>query len=419
MFGSPQMAFNTLIILPLAAFGVYLFLLRSILRERHPLPLPILLALMIGLKIAIDVSVTMINGYFLPPGLMEYLADVPKFESLGDILSNYVKRAKMLTTHSGTHPPGPVLVLWLATRLFGYHGMVKAVLIVITAPLSLIFICFLAKQFYNDDRVAIYTLALYLMTPSIILLTAVCMDAFFAVFLILSIYLFFHSLKKGSIMFAVLTGISFGVSMLLTFSTTFLGVYFIILTVLTYFTNRKEFLKHLSVLLISGAVFCVFYLLLYFLTGYNFLACLRGAILIDEKGSLHHSGCGTGYEDLSRYLFISWTNLFAFFSGIGLPTATLWFREVGSTIRNAFRGQEFPGFLLAYVIALILITFSTLYTTETERIWMFMAPFILIPAAANLRKQTSKKQNERMLYVVIVMLFLQTLAFEIFLDTLW
>ena len=195
--------------------------------------------------------------------------------------------------------------------------------------------------------------------------------------------------------------------------------------ILTYFNNRQEFRNYLTVLLISGGVFCVFYLLLYLLTGYNFLACLRCAILIDEKGSLHHSGCGTGYETLSRYFFLSVTNLFAFFSCIGVPIATLWFRKVGNTVRNAFlrraetEGYPYNNYLLAYVIVLIGTAFATLYTLETERIWIFMAPFLLIPAAKNLLLYVEEKKNQRMFYIVTIMLCIQTLAFEILIDTRW
>ena len=50
-----------------------------------------------GLKIAIDVSVTMNNELLLPPitehGVAQYLTDVPKFYSLGDILRNYTAKA--------------------------------------------------------------------------------------------------------------------------------------------------------------------------------------------------------------------------------------------------------------------------------------------------------------------------------------
>ena len=57
--------------------------------------------------------------------------------------------------------------------------------------------------------------------------------------------------------------------------------------------------------------------------------------------------------------------------------------------------SESINFLLAYVSSLIPIGFSTLYTAETERIWIFMAPFILIPTAKHLKKHIDLRQNHR------------------------
>jgi hypothetical protein len=422
LFGGPDLNLNRWITLPIIAFGAYLFLVRSAFKAEHPIPAPILLSLFMGLKVMIDVSVTMINGCFLPPdtdhGVAQYFADVPKFDGVQDILRSYVSKMKRLTTHSGTHPPGPVFVLWLATRLFGYDRMVKAFLIILASPLVLIPIYLLAERLYGG-RAALYMLTIYLVTPSLVLLTATCMDAFFAVFLVLSVYLFFESSWRGSAALAVLTGLSLAFSMFLTFATTFLGVYFIALTTLAFFWERERFKDYLTALLISGGTFCTVYLLMYRLTGYNILACLDMAIEIDEKGSLHHSGCGTGYETLSRYLFISGTNLFAFFSGIGVPTTALWLREAVDAVQKAFSKRRFSIFLLAYIMTLIPIAFSTLYTAETERIWMFMAPFVLIPAAGNLEGYIERTGRRWMLYVVISILYLQTLALEILINTLW
>ena len=61
------------------------------------IPTPIILAVAMGLKIAIDVSVTLNNEVLLRPitehGVAQYLTDVPKFYSLGDILRNYTAKA--------------------------------------------------------------------------------------------------------------------------------------------------------------------------------------------------------------------------------------------------------------------------------------------------------------------------------------
>ena len=69
--------------LPIGVFGIYLFLLQSVLQSDHPIPLPVLLALFIGLKMLIDVSVTMINEVFLPPGIKEYINDVSQLRLQG------------------------------------------------------------------------------------------------------------------------------------------------------------------------------------------------------------------------------------------------------------------------------------------------------------------------------------------------
>ena len=83
---------------------------------------------------------------------------------------------------------------------------------------------------------------------------------------------------------------------------------------------------------------------MYVTTGYNAISCLMGAVYIDEHGSTNHGGLGTGYETLPRYLFISATNFFAFFSCLGTITVTLWARELIETIQQIaslkFKGSD-------------------------------------------------------------------------------
>jgi hypothetical protein len=65
-----------------------------------------------------------------------------------------------------------------------------------------------------------------------------------------------------------------------------------------------------------------------------------------------------------------------------------------------------------------------LYTLEVERIWMFMTPFVLIPAAKHLEnliepRGKRRRQNLRLFYGVATLLCIQILAFEILLNTRW
>ena len=66
---------------------------------------------------------------------------------------------------------------------------------------------------------------------------------------------------------------------------------------------------------------------------------------------------------------------------------TVWLRQVVRTIRDSSRGEPIDIYVIGYLISLLVITFSTLFTMEVERVWIFMAPFVLIPVAKHLSQR--------------------------------
>ena len=194
-------------------------------------------------------------------------------------------------------------------------------------------------------------------------------------------------------LYSLLTGVSLALGMFMTYSTVVVGVFLCIIPLL----ERKRFVQYLKVLLFAAAGFIGFYLLLFVLTGFRPIEALLAAIAKDEMGM------GTGYESLSRYLHLSFANVFAFLIGVGLPITAVWCRQVVSTIAEWRReavtsGQEsdgaaipwilchekLDGFVIGFLITLLFFTFSTLFTMEVERIWIFMVPFFVIPVAKHL-----------------------------------
>lgn len=422
LYSRVDIHFDGWVILPLIALGIYFLVFRTIFTARQPIPLPIILVLVIALKVALDVSIAMIDGGLPALGEpinkeVEYYSDVPRVEGIREFLHDYVDLAPTLSLHSGTHPPGGALFIWTVARIFSYDLLTAAFAIILFSTLSVIPMYLLANQLHGQ-KVGYYTLALYLITPNLVLFTATSMDGVFTVFPIWSVYLFYRALAKKPVRNAILTGIALSLAMFLNFTATFIGAYFIVVTILTFLTNRERFQIHLKVLLIAGATFIAFYFMMYRATGYNLLASLRVAIAKDE-GLM-----GTGYESVSRYLFISVANIFAFFICVGVPTTTLWVKEVISSARQAFQRIFLDNYLLAYVIMLVIIDFAALYTLEVERIWMFMTPFVLIPTAKHLENVTKprgkkRRQNLRLFYGVATLLCIQILAFEILLNTRW
>ena len=103
----------------------------------------------------------------------------------------------------------------------------------------------------------------------------------------------------------------------------------------------------------------------------------------------------------------------------GIPTTALWIRETGRNITEGLRRTKFDSFLIANVIWIIGVAFSTLFTLEVERIWMFMLPFILIPVGKHLAEYIEERKSHGMFYFAASLLWTQIIAFEVLLNTRW
>ena len=402
--------------------------------------------------IAIHVSVAQIDGYreyeqegekkrvltLLEPYTrtsLEYYGDVPRVDELGigRFLRDYSKPElfNTLSGHTRTHPPGGVLFLWHVSGLFGYNLVSASLLSIIFTALTVIPIYRLGEHLYGE-KVGRYALLLFLITPNFVMFTGTSMDGPFSVFPILSVYLFYKARDQETIPdqkwyewrpYSLLTGLSLALGMFMTYSTVVVGVFLCVIALL----ERKQFVQYLKVLLFAAVGFIGFYLLLYVLTGFRPIEALWAAIKKDE------AGMGTGYESIGRYFHLSFANLFAFLIGVGLPITTLWLRQIVSTVQEwrqntdaseqARTGTRMPWilrfeasdtFVIGFLITLLYFTFSTLFTMEVERIWIFMVPFFVIPVAKHL---TERPKSD--LYWVAGILVVQLIVSEVLLYTYW
>ncbi len=424
LYAQPQTDLSLWLLPALVVLVAFLLLCYKFFLQRS-LPSTWLLLISIGFFLAISISVAMIDGYrevngqqlpaFLEPYTRtryEYYSDVPKVDQLGllSFMRDYAKPElfSTLSGHAQTHPPGGILFLWIISKLFGYNLLAASLGSVVFTSLTVIPIYLLAKKLYGES-IGRYTLALFLITPNFVMFTVTSMDGPFTVFPILSLYLFYKG--KGSeraIRYGVLTGISLSCGMLMTYSTVFIGLFFSVVILLTLIVDRKEFRRILTLLLIAGVTFIAFYLLIFLFTGFNLIEALQASIRKDR------AALGTGYETMGLYLNLSVGNLFAFLIGVGIPMTTVWLRQVVQTIRDGKRGKPIDIYVIGYLISLLAIAFSALFTMEVERVWIFMVPFILIPVAKHL-----SQRNIADFYWVAGLSCLQLVLFEVTLYTYW
>ena len=403
--------------------------------------------------LAIHISVAQIDGYreyeedgekkriltLLEPYTrtsLEYYGDVPRVEELGirRFLRDYSKPELFdtLSGHTRTHPPGGVLFLWHVSGLFGYNLISASLVSIIFTALTVIPIYRLGAHLYGE-KVGRYALLLFLVTPNFVMFTGTSMDGPFSVFPILSIYLFYKARERETIpdqkwhefrIYSLLTGLSLALGMFMTYSTVVVGVFLCVLALL----ERKQFRQYLKVLLFAASGFIGFYLLLFVLTGFRPIEALWAAIKKDEMGM------GTGYESIGRYFHLSFANLFAFLIGVGFPITLVWLREIVSALKEwkqntasseqesnqtriipwIFRHEKLDTFVIGFLITLLFFTFSTLFTMEVERIWIFMVPFFVIPVAKHL---TPRPVSD--FYWVVGILVAQLIVSEALLYTYW
>ena len=398
--------------------------------------------------IAIHISVAQIDGYreieregektriltLLEPYTrtsLEYYGDVPRVDELGirRFLRDYSKPEVFdtLSGHTRTHPPGGVLFLWHVSALFGYNLVSASLISIIFTALTVIPIYRLGEHLYGE-KVGRYALLLFLITPNFVMFTGTSMDGPFSVFPILSVYLFYIARDQETIPdqkwyeyrpYSLLTGLALALGMFMTYSTVVVGVFLCVIAIL----ERSRFLQYLKVLLFASIGFIGFYLLLFVLTGFRPIEALWAAIKKDEMGM------GTGYESVGRYFHLSFANLFAFLIGVGLPITTVWLRQIVSTVKEwrqradasegtrapwIFRFEESDTFVIGFLITLLYFTFSTLFTMEVERIWIFMVPFFVIPVAKHL---VARPLSD--LYWVAGILTVQLIVSEVLLYTYW
>ncbi|HJX34505.1 MAG TPA: hypothetical protein VJ373_04945, partial [Desulfatiglandales bacterium] len=258
-----------------------------------------------------------------------------------------------------------------------------------------------------------YALAIFLIVPNFVMFTTTSMDGPFSFFPIWAVYFFFHSIReKHKIPWAALTGLAIALGMFMTYATFFLGLFFGVVLLLSLVFNRSLFKQELIILIIAFFIFVTFYLVLFIMTGFNFFEALSLSIKQNQLMM------GKGYPSLIHYLQISLANLIIFLISVGVPLSVVWFRTCLISLKRFRDGGISDFFVIGFMISLVLIAFSTLFSMEVERIWIFMVPFVVIPAANHLNYLSISRGNFAF-YLVSGLMCLQIVLSEAILWTYW
>jgi hypothetical protein len=400
----------TFLVFPLIVFAGWSAIIRQTLRR----PIPDLLFLLYGFfaVLLLNVTVSMMDGntdaIWKPfSRRSEYFQDVSAVHAIVPFLRGYVQNLHLYSLHTRTHPPGAVLLLYLSAQILGPGIKAAAWTAIVIAASGIVPFYLLARRL-SGPRIASLAMALYALTPSLVLFGATSMDGVFLVPLLWSIYFLQRAITENEITHAIAAGLTLTISLMFSYVTVCVGAMMFIYAILEWLQNKKSLAFILRSLAICIAIIAAVLAAIYFLTGFNYLACFARSRFYD------HYTMQTFSIPFGRSMDISFSNLLAFLIGLGLPIVVLWARETIGSFNPSTAAHRFN---IAAILSVLTFSFAHLFTHETERIWLFFIPPPLIASANWIARQGSLEQ--RLLKWAMGLMLLQTMLFQWILFTIW
>ncbi len=411
----PQAIF---LVFPVLVYGGWmLFIRRAIARKMAD---AIVLPVAVLAVLAMNATTAMMDGgadaIWKPFGFYlrgaEFFGDVPAVRATGIIafLRGYVHNLYHYSIHTRTHPPGPVLVLYFVSCLFGPGAAAASwAAVVITATAVVPF--YLLVRRLAGRQIATVAMALYVVTPSLVIYGATSMDGVTLVALLWTMYFLQRAIDKPGIGIGIMAGVSVAVSLMMSYVLVCVGTLAMIYALLEMTANRGKILSVAACFVCVLAVPIVAFASLHKATGFDLIKCFEASRYYD------HYIMRTFHISFPRYVDISFSNLIAFLIGIGFPVVILWGRQTALSMKFRPYWTAADRFNIAGAICVLVFSFVRLFTHETERIWLFFIPPALLGAAAWI--VSTGGQSQRLREWAMGLMFMQTWLFQLLLLTLW
>jgi len=345
----------------------------------------------------------------------EYYADLPKIKGLGNFLRDYVSLMPSLSLHAHTHPPGGDVFLYLIKRFIGRGVFIASLISVLVSNLSIIPFYYSVKLFLGKKALRLATL-IWLFTPAIAYYSAVCMDGVFMFFMLWPIYfiLRFYVKGKNPLTGGILAGIALSLASFMTFSASYIILFYIILTGFCILKRRENAAGLFFYSLTTGIVLLFFYLALYYILGFNVLACL------DEARAKDFVNYTPVFYSVKQYIYSRSANFIGYLAFMGFASSGIFCLFFSKKIRRLQMGNsELRAIIYAAVITMLEMNLGGLYNLETGRIWIYLSPLFIAPVAETINIISDSTGRNNFDTQLLCLIFIQTLIGEILFYTFW
>lgn len=338
----------------------------------------------------------------------EYIDDIGKGLTLLGFIRDYNELHPMLSMHAKVHPPGAVVMLWvMSTVLLSRDPLLLSIGTMAVGSFGVVPLYAWVRDMLGR-RSALVAAAVYGVMPTIALFTATSADIMFLTLTIMTLFLFWRSVHRNSVWYAVAAGAGYAAMSLTSYSLLTVGAFFGFVG-LWRMREAAMCVAVVKTAAIMVATFLLIHLAVRFGLGFDVIANFRlsHAQFIEDQQNL----------DQVSPRYPAW--MFKFFN----PLAILFFAGVPVSVLFVWRlvRPSSDGKALFVVFALTLLVLMPLYLArgEGERSAMYMMPFLLVPAAHMLTEFVQSARSYAPLAKTWLFLIVQTWLIETFLFTYW
>jgi hypothetical protein len=305
--------------------------------------------------------------------------------SIHSLLQHYPNILDQLTGHAFNKPPGVLLFHSGVISLMGSDmngalasGMLIGMLGALGSAAVYAFI-----RYFTGDRDAAFTGASFMaLCPGPLIFFPV-FDQSYPILTAGITILWARAIDRNRFGSSIALGLLAGLATLMSYLLALLAFFLIGYAAFRIWTtprgNARRILIHAAVAL---AAFAAFYLVLWGISGFNPIATLRRALLIERVSSTHWYAV-TGRPPRRLPGTIPW-DFYSFAIGSGWISYVL----AGYYFRGASgdpnRRKHLPIALLG-IAQLVFVAVSNLVPGETWRVWMFMMPMLILPIGLELK----------------------------------
>jgi hypothetical protein len=319
---------------------------------------------------------THLKAIVTSPVVTSYFTDAQKIVDFIPWMENF--HTANLELHSSTHPPGPILFYYVWLKILGpAAGAVAGGLAVgLLATLGIPALYSFAGLWTEERRPRLWACALYALLPALIVFFPE-FDQIYPIFSMLMMTAWVKALRGSRRHALILAGTVFGATF---FAYNLLATGAFLLYFGLYFLSRERWapstwktVGRTAAVALGGAA--ALYALLWAATGYNPVLSFIHALRVQG--------------DLASRVDRPWFpcavfDLYDFFLGSGMVAAPLLLLFFQRSFEEFEWGRADLVLSLIGLASLLTVDLSGLLRAETARVWMFLQPLVLVPAAREL-----------------------------------